>query len=203
MPVPHVATEGRSDEPMRTIRIMVEAYLERHQAFLAELKTLDNLMLLPVPEMQMVAVFARRHIVQIEAAPKGLGGRPLAADHHIVAWLIPVVIVEVHPLRAVFPAAYNVEPLVEEQKPTGAIAFPVTQHRDQNVAIGQTVHGVRSAQVCLCLDLFGFDHLMQFGCPFIRDIQDVNAARERSWGNQKTARFAFIRMTGATGIPTE
>jgi hypothetical protein len=42
---------------------MVEAHLERNQAFLAKFKTLRNCMLLPIPEVQMVPVLACRDIV--------------------------------------------------------------------------------------------------------------------------------------------
>src|SRR5258708_13953282 len=135
MPVPHVATERRSDEPMWAIRVMVEAYLKRNHAFFAQIETLDNVMLLPIPEVQVVTVFVRSHIFQVEAFRKRIRRSPSTAHHHIVAWLIPVVIVEAHALSVLFPTACNIELLVEQKETARTIALTVSEHRDHNVTV--------------------------------------------------------------------
>src|SRR4051812_47377774 len=124
MPVPHVATERRSDEPMRAIRVMVEAYLKRNHAFFAQIETLDNVMLLPIPEVQVVTVFVRSHIFQVEAFPKCIRSSPSTAHHHIGAWLIPVVIVErmLSALCSQRPAILNCSS--SRRKPPGPLPSP-------------------------------------------------------------------------------
>src|SRR5947209_10217443 len=194
MPVPHVTAERCPHEAMRTIRIMVEAYLERNQTFFAKFNTLHNFMLLPIPEVQMVTVFASSHIIQVEAFGKRIGRSPFAADHHIMPWLVPVVIVVVHALSFLLPTTCNVEILIEQQETTGTIALPVAQHRNHNVPIGKAVNGMGSGKIRLLLDLLRFDLLVQFWGPFIRDVQNVNAAGEIAWSDQKTPRFAFVSM---------
>src|SRR6266446_7683692 len=160
-------------------------------------------MLLPVPEVQVMTVLPSCDIVQIEAFRVGSRGCPFTADHDIVAWLVPEVIIVAHPLGLVFPTARNVELLVEEQKTARSVALLVTEHRDHNLTISPAVDGVRSSEIRLFLDLIRFDHLMQFGGTFIRDIHDVDAAGQVSRNDEKTARFAFICMARATGIPTK
>jgi hypothetical protein len=36
---------------MGAVRVMVEAYLKRNQAFLTQINTLDNFVLVPIPEV--------------------------------------------------------------------------------------------------------------------------------------------------------
>src|SRR5262245_31895348 len=149
----------------------------------------------------MVTISASSHIIEVEAFGKRHRCSPFTADHHIMAWLIPEVIVVVHAIRILFPMADNVKPLIQQEKSSGTIATLVTEHRDHNGTISQTVHGMGCTEIRLFLDVFRFDDCMQLWCPFIRNVQDVNAAGEKSRHNQKTTRFAFISMTGATGIP--
>src|SRR5438034_8887199 len=136
VPVPHVTTECSHNEAGGAVRIMMEAHLQRDQSFLTHINTLNEFMLLPVPEVQVVTVLPTGDIIQIEAF--AIGGRrcPFTADHDIVARLVPEVIVVVHTLGFVFPTTRYVELLVKQQETTGSVALLITEHRDHNMTIG-------------------------------------------------------------------
>ena len=136
VPVPHVATECGPNEAVGAVRIMMEAHLQRDQSFLTQINTLNELMLLPVPEVQVVTVLPNCDIIQIEAFGIGVRRCPFTADHHIVARLVPEVIVVVHALVFVFPTTSYVELLVKQQETTGSVALLVTEHRYHHMTIG-------------------------------------------------------------------
>src|SRR6266516_1740299 len=136
VPVPHIATECGSDEAVGAVRIMVEAHLQWDQSFLTQINTLDEFMILPVPEVQVVTVLPTRDIIQIEAFGIGVRRCPFTADHDIVTRLVPEVIVVVDTLGFVFPTPRYVELLVKQQETTGSVALLITEHRDHNMTIG-------------------------------------------------------------------
>ena len=72
--MPHDAGESGAGEAVRAFGIVVEADFQRDQAVAAEVERLGDLPLLPVPEMQALAVLACLDVVELEAAPDGIGG---------------------------------------------------------------------------------------------------------------------------------
>ena len=78
---------------MRALGVVMEADLQGNQTILPQIDALGQLMLLPIPEVQPMAVFICRHILQVEARLIGLGRRKLGADHDVVTRLIPEIIV--------------------------------------------------------------------------------------------------------------
>src|SRR5690349_19975235 len=160
-------------------------------------------MLLPVPEVQVVTVLPLSDIIQIEAFGIRIRRCPFTADHDIVARLVPEVIIVVHALGFVFPTPRYFEFLVKQQETTRRIALLVTEHRDHHMTISETVNGVRRAEIHLFLDLFRFDYLMQFWGSFSSDIDNMNTARSIARQDEKASRFAWISVTGTTGMPAK
>ena len=154
----------------------MEANLQGHQPILPQIDALGQLLLLPIPEVQPMPVFICRHILQVEARLIGLGRRKLAADHHIVAWLIPEIIVVDLAIGLLLPAPGNVKVFIQQQEPTRAVLVCVAQHRDHHVPVRQTMDGMGRAQVRPGLDLLRLDDLVELGRARIGGIQDVNAA---------------------------
>ena len=202
VPVPHVGAEGGADEAVRAVRVVVEADLQRDQAVLPEVDALGDLALLPVPEVQLPAVLALGHVLELEAGLEGVGGGPLAGDHHVVPRLVPEVVVELHAVGAALPAAGDVELLVQQQEPAGAVALAVAEHRDHD-PVRQAVDGVRRGQVGLLDDLFGLDHLVQLRRALLGCVDDVDAARALARHDQVAARFVLVAVARAAGVPAE
>jgi hypothetical protein len=107
---------------------------------------------------------------------KVLGAPPLAADHHVVARLVPVVVVVLHAVHLVFPAPGDVEVRVQEQEAARPVALRVAEHGNHDVPVGQAVDGVRRAQVGLRLYLLRLDDLVQLGRALLGGVQDVDTA---------------------------
>jgi hypothetical protein len=182
---------------------MVEANLKGTQAILTQINGLGQLVLLPIAEVQPMPVFIGGHILQIEAWFIGPGRRELAADHDVVARLIPeVIVVDLAHSRSL-PASGKVEVFIQQQEPARAIFVGVAQHRDHDLPIGQTMDGMRSAQVRPGHDLLRLDDLVELGRALIGGIQDVNATRAKAANNQEAPRFARIVVAGTTGVPAK
>ena len=109
-----------------------------------------------------------------------------------MAWLVPVVIIKAHAISFVFPAACNIELLVEQQEAPRAFTLAIAKHGDHNIAIGKAVDGVRSCQVRLCLDLFWFDDFVQPWCTFIRGVKNVDTAGDYTRKHKEPAGFTFV-----------
>ena len=73
--MPDRAGERRADEAVRAVGIVVEADFQRDQPLLAQVDTLRDLPLLPVPEVQLLAVLAGLHVFELEAAAERCSGR--------------------------------------------------------------------------------------------------------------------------------
>jgi hypothetical protein len=55
--MPHVAAECGSDKPISAIGIVVETHFQGNQPFFAQVYILNDLMLRPIPEVKLTAVF--------------------------------------------------------------------------------------------------------------------------------------------------
>jgi hypothetical protein len=104
-----------------------------------------------------------------------------------VAGLVPEVVVDGHAVAVVFPAAGDIEVLVQQQKPARRSAFAIAEHGDHDLAVGQAMDGVRPAQVGLRPDLLRLDNLVDSGSARVGDVHDVNPAGEEARSDQKPA----------------
>ena len=103
----------------------MEAYLQRDHPILTQVYILDDLMTIPIPEVQLAAIFSGSHIFQVETAKIGIGCAKLATHHDIVARLIPEVIVIAHSIGFLLPTPGNIEILIQQKESAGAIALTI------------------------------------------------------------------------------
>src|ERR1051325_1533173 len=201
MPVPHDAGGGGADEAVRAGGVVVETDFEWDQAVAAEIEGLGDLAFLPVPEMELLAVLARLDVVELEAGDNRLRGGPFARPHDVVPGLIPEVVVVLHAGLVLLPRADDLELVVQEQEPAGAFALVVAEHRDHDVAVGETVDGVRRRQLRLADDLGRFNDLVHLRLARVHGIDDVDPARQDA-GDDEIAPFA-ASLAARAGVPAE
>ena len=121
--VPHRARQRRSDEALVGVGVVQPAHLEREEPGLAELERLLDAALGQVPEVQPAAVAAGGDVVDVEALLVGVGLAELRRGEHVLARLIPEVVVEGRERAAVLPAALDLERArVEHREAAGAAA---------------------------------------------------------------------------------
>src|ERR671913_2084374 len=101
---------------MGALRVVVPPDLERYPPFLSKIDALGDLVLLPVPEVELPTVLSLGHVLGIEPSLVGVGGGPLAGDHDVVARLVPEVVVVAHAVHAVLPAPGDIEVLVKQEE---------------------------------------------------------------------------------------
>ena len=138
----------------------MESHFQRDQAIFAEIECLLWLLLFKVPEMDLPAVFQMAHLFEVKAGHEGIGRSPFRADHHVVSRLIPEIIAELDIAHGVFPAADDLELLVELQIAAGGIALSVAKHGNDDVR-AEAMHCVWCRQVGPGLDFGALDHLEQ------------------------------------------
>ena len=86
-----------------------------------------------------------RDVVEVEAGLVGVGLAELRRDQHVLARLVPEVVVQRRRAAAVLPAALDLERLrVEDGEAAGAVAVGVAEHADHDVVAGHAVDGVRA-----------------------------------------------------------
>src|SRR5919197_4448107 len=123
---PHRARERIADETLLSVGVVEPAHLERYEAGFPEVDGLLERARLEVPEVDLVAVAAGFDVGKVETLFVRVGLAELARDEHVLAWLVPEVIVERRQLAAVLPAALHFERLrVEDGEATGAVAVGV------------------------------------------------------------------------------
>ena len=119
-----VARERRADEALLGLGVVQPAHLERHQPLLAEVDRLLEPPLGEVPEVQPLPVAPGADVLDVEALLVGVGLAELGRDQHVLARLVPEVVVQARPLAAVLPAALDLErPRVEHREAAGAVAI--------------------------------------------------------------------------------
>ena len=159
--VPHRARQRGADEALVGVGVVQPAHLERHQPGLAELERLLDAALAQVPEVQPAAVAPGGDVVEVEAALVGVGLAELRGGQHVLARLVPEVVVESRVRPAVLPAALDLERArVQHREPAGAVAVGVAEHADDDVVARHAVHGVRARQPGLAHQLVALDHLL-------------------------------------------
>ena len=164
VPVNDVGREGGADEAMARIRVVMETDFQRHQSVLAQVHRPLDALPLEIPEVDFAAVLELADLLEVEARHEGVRRRPFGRDHHVVARLVPEVIVEFHAAQVVLPSPDDVEVLVQVQEAAGRVSPRVAEHRDDDVG-AEAVHGVRGRQIGPGLDLGARDHLVQARGP--------------------------------------
>src|SRR2546423_10855309 len=106
-------------------------------------------MLLPIPEVKPLTILPGSDIFQVETFRIGIGCAPFAADHNIVAWVGPEVIVVAHGIGLVFPAPGNVKVIVEQQEPSWSLTLAIPEHGKHDMAISEARYGVVSISIGL------------------------------------------------------
>ena len=60
--------------------------------FYSKIDPLDELLVLPVEDVEMGPVISGRDVVEVEAVNEAADVAPLGADHHVVVRLVPEVV---------------------------------------------------------------------------------------------------------------
>ena len=154
--VPHRARQRGADEALVGVGIVQPAHLERHEAGVAELERLLEPALAEVPEVQPAAVAPGGDVIEIETGLIGRGLAELRRGQHVLARLVPEVVVEPRARPAVLPATLELErPRVQHGKAARAVAVGVAEHADDDVLAGHAVDGVRTRQAGRADELVG------------------------------------------------
>ena len=196
--------QSADDVTERRRWIVAEAELEWNEPVGAEVDRFQIRALRPVPEVQRLPVLLQRHVLGIEAFLEDVGRGPFAADHDVVPWLVPEVVVELDRCRTrlVVPPADDVELLIEQEKPTGILALGIAQARDHDLTRAETVRGVRSGEIVL-LQLVALDRLVQHRLTLVHRIDDVDARRLEPAENEKPTLLVTIAVARRARVPTE
>ena len=182
--VPQRARQRGADEALVGVGVVQPADFERHQPGLAQLERLLDAPLAQVPEVQAAAVAPGRDVVEVEAGLVGVRLAELGRDQHVLARLVPEVVVERRAIAAVLPAALDLErPSVQDGEAAGAVAVRVAEHADHDVVAGHAVDGVRPREPGLADQLLRLDHVLDpRPAGVVADVDDVHRARIGSRG---------------------
>ena len=200
---PHRGRERSADEALLRLGIVLPAHLERKQPGLAEVDGLLELPLGQIPEVEAVPVAPRLDVCGVEPRLVGVRLAELGGDEHVLARLVPEVVVERRCLAAVLPAALDLERLrVEDGEAAGAVSVGVAEHADDDVVAGHAVHRVRPRVAGLGDELVALDHLLDPRRPrVVGDVQDVDPRGAEARHDQMRA----VRSVagGAAAVPAE
>jgi hypothetical protein len=170
----HIVLE--SGEALVGVGVVQPAHLERDEARLAEVQRLLDASLGEVPEVQPAAVASGGDVVEVEALLVGVRLSELGRHEHVLARLVPEVVVEGRRVAAVLPAALHLEGLrVEHGEAAGAVSVRVSEHRDDDVVARHAVHCVGPCVARLAYDLLRLDHLLDARLArVVGHVDDVN-----------------------------
>ena len=120
----------------------------------------------------LLAVASGPDVLDVESLLVRVGLSELRRDQHVLARLVPEVVVHRRPLAAVLPAALHLEgPRVEDREPACAAAVPVAQHADHDVVARHAVDGVGPGVARAFGELLRLDDLLDARPP--RVVGDV------------------------------
>ena len=199
----HVARERRPHEALLGVGVVQPADLERDQAGLAQVEGLLDPALLQVPEVEPLPVAAVGHVLDVEAGLVRVGLAELRRDQHVLARLVPEVVVQLGRLAAVLPAALDLERArVEAGEAARAAALAIAEHADHDVVARHAVDGVGAAVAGLLGQLLRLDHLLhERAARIVVHVQDVNARGAEAGHDQVRA----VRSVAgrAAAVPAE
>jgi hypothetical protein len=200
---PHRARERGADEALLGLGVVEPADLERDEPRLAEVDRVFERPPLEVPEVDAAPVAAGGDVLEVEALLVRVRLAELRGDEHVLARLVPEVVVERRLLAAVLPAALDLERLrVEHGEAAGAVPVGVAEHRDDDVLAGHAVHGVRARVARPRDDLLRLDHLLDPRPARVgRDVHDVDPRRAEAGDDQVRAVGAVAGRAAA--VPPE
>src|SRR4029078_206147 len=200
-PMDDIGRKCGSDKAMAAVGIVMEPDLQRDQTVLAKVETLLWFLFLEIPEMDFAAVFEMADLLKIETRHEVIGRGPFRGDHHIVARLIPEVVAEFDSAHRAFPAADDLEILVEMQIAAGRIALRTAQHGDDDLG-AEAMHGMRCGKIGLGLDLTAFDDFEQRRATGIgASVDNVEVGRAHAGHDQIFPFHPGIAVAGRARIP--
>ena len=203
MEAPHRGGQRGADEALVGVGVVQPAHLEGEEPGVAELDGLLEPALGEVPEVQAAAVAPGGDVVEVEARLVGVGLAELRGRQHVLARLIPEVVVELRVRPAVLPAALDVERArVQHGKAAGAVAVGVAEHADDDVLAGHAVHGVRARESGGADELVALDHLLDPRSPWVvGHVEHVDARGAKARHDQVRAVRAVAGRAAA--VPAE
>ena len=157
-----------------------------------------------VPEVESAAVAAGGDVVEVEARLVRVRLAELRGDQHVLARLVPEVVVERRRLAAVLPAALDLERLrVEHREAAGAVAVGVAEHADRRRC--RRACSARCAAACNPVFATSSSGSITFSirgaARVVGDVDDVDARRAEARHDQVRAVGAVAR--GAAAVPAE
>ena len=114
MEMPHGTAQCRIHVAVATVWIMVKPHLQCDHPRLAQVHRLLDRVLLPIPEMDLLAVLSCLNVFQVEAITNFFRCSPFATDRHRMTGLIPKIVVELHACCISIPATNNFKILVNQ-----------------------------------------------------------------------------------------
>src|SRR5207245_8184030 len=123
------------------------------------------------------AVAAGGHVLEVDALLIGVRLPELRRDQHVLARLVPEVVVERRGFAAVLPAALDLERLrVDYGEAAGAAPVLVAEHADDDVVARHAMDSVRAGVAGLRDELVRLDHLLDpRRTGIVGDVDDVDA----------------------------
>src|ERR1700759_1438954 len=154
--------------------------------------------LVQVPDVNLVAIPAGQQQLWVDAVLDHVRRAPFRGNHCVVAQVPPEVVGELLRAAILFPGALQFEGVsIHQKNATGAISAGRTECAAID-AIWSTVNGMRCAVAGLAGELFGLDHLHDFGLSGIRlGVQDVNSRRSDARYDQVPALHVWMRSLRA------
>ena len=126
--------------------------------------------------MQAAAVAPGGDVCGVEPALVRVRLAELGGGEHVLARLVPEVVVERRVRAAVLPPALDLERArVQDGEAAGAVAVGVAEHADHHVVARHAVHGMGAREAGLGDQLLGLDHLLDPRPPrVVGDVDDVD-----------------------------
>src|SRR5262249_24080883 len=133
-----------TDESVRLLRIVRRAQLEHHLILGAELQDLAMPALLQIPDVQRVAVLARKQHLGIDAGLDHVGRPPLAGDQRVVPEMPPEVVRAILRSAILLPWTADLERVrLEDEDAARSVAVGRSDRVHIN-AVGTAMRGVRT-----------------------------------------------------------
>src|SRR5579872_7151235 len=197
-----------ANEAVSVARVVSRPQLQHHLVFFAEVDLLPVPALGQVPDVQLVAVLARKQDVGVDAVLHHVRRAPFACDRGVVAEVPPEVIGETLRAAVELPAALHGKRVVVDYEDTAwRVALRITQsaHVDP---IRAAVDCVWPAVAGAFGDFLSPDRVHELRPLWVGfDVEDVDARRAKTW-HEEVAPFKMrVGRVGAerraANVPAE
>ena len=139
--------------------------------------------------MQPSPVPPRCHVIDVEAALVRVRLAEFRRDQHVLARLVPEVVVEWRSLAPVLPASLHLEgSRVEDREAARARSIAIAEHAHDDVVARHAVDGVGTRVARPLGELLSVDHLRDPGpSGIIGDVDDIDPRRAEPGNDQVRA----------------